>query len=145
MKFWGVVLLVLMLCPTVVARAEQGRSAETTVLPGDQNTNLHRLSAFGEYAVKKLKKIDQALDEQKETDKDVSWADLSNLLSDDQKENEQILQKIAADVDSKVKKPQDLTVKKDDLFKKMRNLKKSSVSDEAVVAALQSQLRGVRR
>ena len=136
--------MVLILFSGAGAYAEPGRHAATTVLPGDQNTNLHKLNAFGTYAVKKLKKIDQALDERKDSDGDFSWADLNSLLSDDQKEKEKVLQRIAADVDSKIKKPQDLAVNKDDLFRKARNLKKSSVSDAAVVAALKNQLGRVR-
>ena len=94
--------MVLMLCPAVQAYPGDGRDTETTVLPGDQNTNLHKLNAFGEYAVKKLKKIDQAIATQKGESKNVNWRDLDRLISGDQQENEKILQKIAADTEEKV-------------------------------------------
>ncbi|MBR2137602.1 MAG: hypothetical protein IJ852_06600 [Alphaproteobacteria bacterium] len=144
MKFWSAVLLVLMLCPAVQAYPGDGRDTETTVLPGDQNTNLHKLNAFGEYAVKKLKKIDQAIATQKGEGKNVNWSDLDRLISGDQQENEKILQKIAADTEKKVKNPQALVVKKDEFYRKTKNMPKSTLNDAAVVAVLRGTLRGVR-
>lgn len=126
------------------AYIEEDNTGRAEASAGDQNTNMHRLNARGDYYIKKLKKIDEFVSK----GNDISSLDISNvddLNNFEQKDREeQYNKKLLAEVVKTTSNPATLKENtKPDLYASLAAI--NETRDTEIAAALQRQFRGRTR
>jgi hypothetical protein len=115
---------------------------ETQVTAGDQNTNMYRLNAVGSIAMKKLKKIDEAL--ARNPNENVNAMDISQieqLIDSNENEQKQQLEQMMKKVSKTLSSPENLRVLPDKrLYKELSTLRIRETRDTAVAVELLKQL-----
>jgi len=111
---------------------------------GEQNTNMYRLNARGDFFVKKLKKIDEYASKNNQYEVP-NLSDINDINSFEQKNKEEEQNKmILADVARQTSNPQQLKiVVKADTYKSLIAI--NEVRDTQVASVLQRQISGGRR
>lgn len=144
MKLRCVLLLVFFLgaASNAYAYLETYTEGETQVTAGDQNTNMYRLNAVGSIAMKKLKKIDEAL--ARNPNENVSAMDISQieqLIDSNENEQKQQLEQMMKKVSKTLSSPENLRVMPDKrLYKELSTLSIRETRDTAVAVELLKQL-----
>lgn len=144
MKLWRVLLLVFFLgaASNAYAYLETYTEGETQVTAGDQNTNMYRLNAVGSIAMKKLKKIDEAL--ARNPNENVNAMDISQieqLIDSNENEQKQQLEQMMKKVSKTLSSPENLRVMPDKrLYKELSTLSIRETRDTAVAVELLKQL-----
>ena len=144
MKLRCVLLLVFFLgaASNAYAYLETYTEGETQVTAGDQNTNMYRLNAVGSIAMKKLKKIDEAL--ARNPNENVSAMDISQieqLIDSNENEQKQQLEQMMKKVSKTLSSPENLRVLPDKrLYKELSTLSIRETRDTAVAVELLKQL-----
>ena len=126
MKLRCVLLLMFFLgaASNAYAYLETYTDGETQVTAGDQNTNMYRLNAVGALAMKKLKKIDEAL-----------------ARNPNENEQKQQLEQMVKKVSKTLSSPENLRVLPDKrLYKELSTLSIRETKDTAVAVELLKQL-----
>lgn len=114
--------------------------AEATA--GEQNTNMYRLNARGEYFVKRLKKIDEYAAKGGRTPDITSIEDISNYEQKNKEEEQN--KRILADISKLAANPRQLKENvKPELYTSLALV--NGVRDTEIVAYLSRQLKGGRR
>lgn len=114
--------------------------AEATA--GEQNTNMYRLNARGEYFVKRLKKIDEYAAKGAKTSDITSIEDISSY--EQKNKEEQQNKRILADISKIAANPRQLKENiKPELYTSLAQV--NGVRDTEVVTFLNRQLKGGRR
>ncbi len=120
---------------------------ETQVAAGEQNTNLYRLNAKRTMAVKKLKKIDEAI--ARNPSEKVMGGDISaieEMIDSQENENKQALEMMMKKISQTLSHPADLKAAPDnDLYRRFAALGAQDVRDYSVATALRQKLKGGRR
>ena len=144
MKLWRVLLLMCFLgvANNAYAYLETSSEDETQVTAGDQNTNMYRLNAVGSIAMKKLKKIDEAL--ARNPNENVNAMDISQieqLIDSNENEQKQQLEQMVKKVTKTLSSPENLRVMPDKrLYKELSTLSVQETKDTAVAVELLKQL-----
>lgn len=144
MKLRCVLLLVFFLgaASNAYAYLETYTEGETQVTAGDQNTNMYRLNAVGSIAMKKLKKIDEAL--ARNPNENVNAMDISQieqLIDSNENEQKQQLEQMMKKVSKTLSSPENLRVMPDKrLYKELSTLSIRETRDTAVAVELLKQL-----
>lgn len=144
MKLRCVLLLVFFLgaASNAYAYLETYTEGETQVTAGDQNTNMYRLNAVGSIAMKKLKKIDEAL--ARNPNENVNAMDISQieqLIDSNENEQKQQLEQMMKKVSKTLSSPENLRVLPDKrLYKELSTLSIRETRDTAVAVELLKQL-----
>lgn len=144
MKLWRVLLLMCFLgvANNAYAYLETYSEDETQVTAGDQNTNMYRLNAVGSIAMKKLKKIDEAL--ARNPNENVNAMDISQieqLIDSNENEQKQQLEQMVKKVTKTLSSPENLRVMPDKrLYKELSTLSVQETKDTAVAVELLKQL-----
>jgi hypothetical protein len=124
------------------AYLETYTEGETQVTAGDQNTNMYRLNAVGSIAMKKLKKIDEAL--ARNPNENVNAMDISQieqLIDSNENEQKQQLEQMMKKVSKTLSSPENLRVMPDKrLYKELSTLSIRETRDTAVAVELLKQL-----
>ena len=144
MRLLGVLFMVVFLGVTNAhAYLETYSDDETQITAGDQNTNLYRLNAMGSLAMKKLKKIDEAIARNAPEDGQVSnITQIEELIDSQQNENKQILEQMVKKIAKTIAKPENLKISVDsELYRKFNALCAQNVKDAEVAKTLQAKLR----
>lgn len=129
---------------SALAYIEEDTTGMAEADAGEQNTNMYKLNARGDYFVKRLKKIDEYASKNKQYDlPDLS--DINDINSFEQKNKEKEQNKmILADVTRQTSNPQQLKiVVKPDTYKSL--IAVNEVRDTQVASVLQRQIGGGRR
>lgn len=120
---------------------------ETQVTAGEQNTNLYRLNAKRTMAVKKLKKIDEAI--ARNPNEKVVGGDISaieEMIASQEDESKQALDMMMKKISQTLSHPTDLKAAPDnDLYRRFATLGAQDVRDYSVATALRQNLKGGRR
>ena len=144
MKLRCVLLLMFFLgaASNAYAYLETYTDGETQVTAGDQNTNMYRLNAVGALAMKKLKKIDEAL--ARNPNENVNAMDISQieqLIDSNENEQKQQLEQMVKKVSKTLSSPENLRVLPDKrLYKELSTLSIRETKDTAVAVELLKQL-----
>lgn len=143
MRMLILTFVILLSCSPAFAYIEEDTVGMAEATAGEQNTNMHKLNARGDYFVKNLKKID----EYAQKNKGAVLVDLSNIgdINDFEKKNSEELQnkKMAEEVARAVVNTQQLrVVVKPDVYSSLHAI--NEVRDTQIVSVLQKQLRGKR-
>lgn len=144
MKLRCVLLLMFFLgaASNAYAYLETYSEDETQVTAGDQNTNMYRLNAVGSIAMKKLKKIDEAL--ARNPNENVNAMDISQieqLIDSNENEQKQQLEQMVKKVTKTLSSPENLRVMPDKrLYKELSTLSVQETKDTAVAVELLKQL-----
>ena len=144
---WVLTAMVLMGAAEAHAYLETYSEDETQVTAGEQNTNLYRLNAMGSIAMKKLKKIDDAIARnpkaQVTADNVLAIAEMIDANEDEEKKAMALMMKRLAQT---LKQPADLKAAPDnDLYRRFAGLCAQDTRDSAVANALLQKIKGGRR
>ena len=164
---WVLAAMFLMGAAEAHAYLETYSEDETQVTAGEQNTNLYRLNAMGSIAMKKLKKIDDAIARNPKaqvTAESVSaivemidavlihvlslngkgTTKLSNPANED--ENKKAMALMLKRIAQTLQQPNTLKAAPDnDLYRRFAGLCAQDTRDAAVAAALLQKIKGTRR
>ena len=126
------------------AYIEEDTVGMTKADAGEQNTNMYRLNARGDYFVKRLKKIDEYASKNNQYEVP-NLSDISNINNFEQKNKEEEQNKmILANVTRQTSNPQQLKiVVKADTYKSLTAI--NEVRDAQMASVLQRQIGGGRR
>ncbi|MBQ8481879.1 MAG: hypothetical protein IJ532_05045 [Alphaproteobacteria bacterium] len=127
-----------------MAYIEEDTAGMTEADAGEQNTNMYKLNARGDYFIKKLKKIDEYASKNSRYEVP-NLSDINDINSFEQKNKEEEQNKlILADVVKMTSNPQQLKViLKSDVYTSLTAI--NEVRDAQVASVLQRQIAGGRR
>ncbi|MBR1601611.1 MAG: hypothetical protein IJ677_08565 [Alphaproteobacteria bacterium] len=128
----------------VWAYIEEDNAGMAEADAGEQNTNMYKLNARGDYFIKKLKKIDEYASKNNQYEVP-NLSDISDINKFEQKNKEEEQNKIIfADVSKIVSNPQQLkVVVKSDVYTSLLSI--NEIRDAQAVSMLQKQIMGGRR
>ena len=132
----------LLLTSPALAYIEEDTAGMAEATAGEQNTNMYRLNARGEYCVKRLKKIDEYAPKGGRTPDITSIEDISNYEQKNKEEEQN--KRILADISKLAANPRQLKENvKPELYTSLALV--NGVRDTEIVAYLSRQLKGGRR
>lgn len=143
MRLGALVYISLLIISPAYAYVEEDTAGMTEMSAGDQNTNMHKLSARGDYFVKKLKKLDEYAVKNGGRALDIS--DVDDIVSFEEKtREEQLSERILANVTATTAEPQRLKiVVKPEVYSTLAAV--NEVRDAEIASMLQKQLKRGRR
>ena len=144
---WVLAAMFLMGAAEAHAYLETYSEDETQVTAGEQNTNLYRLNAMGSIAMKKLKKIDDAIARNPKAQvKAESVSAIVEMIAANEDENKKAMALMLKRIAQTLQQPNTLKAAPDnDLYRRFAGLCAQDTRDAAVAAALLQKIKGTRR
>jgi hypothetical protein len=144
---WVLAAMFLMGAAEAHAYLETYSEDETQVTAGEQNTNLYRLNAMGSIAMKKLKKIDDAIARNPKAQVTAeSVSAIVEMIDANEDENKKAMALMLKRIAQTLQQPNTLKAAPDnDLYRRFAGLCAQDTRDAAVAAALLQKIKGTRR
>ena len=144
---WVLAAMFLMGAAEAHAYLETYSEDETQVTAGEQNTNLYRLNAMGSIAMKKLKKIDDAIARNPKAQVTAeSVSAIVEMIDASEDENKKAMALMLKRIAQTLQQPNTLKAAPDnDLYRRFAGLCAQDTRDAAVAAALLQKIKGTRR
>ncbi|MBR1904479.1 MAG: hypothetical protein IJ824_04815 [Alphaproteobacteria bacterium] len=144
---WVLAAMFLMGAAEAHAYLETYSEDETQVTAGEQNTNLYRLNAMGSIAMKKLKKIDDAIARNPKAQVTAeSVSAIVEMIDANEDENKKAMVLMLKRIAQTLQQPNTLKAAPDnDLYRRFAGLCAQDTRDAAVAAALLQKIKGTRR
>lgn len=142
MRLIIILYILISFVPPAYAYIEENNAGDAEASAGDQNTNLYRLNARGDYYIKRLKKIDEFAAKGGGSLSGVDISSIEGIDSFEQKDREeQQNKKLLAEVVKAVSKPATLVVaNKPEIYSSLTSV--DGIRDAEVAITLQKQLKG---
>lgn len=139
MRLLWILFVFLLPISSAFAYIEEDTAGMAEATAGEQNTNMYKLNARGDFFVKKLKKIDEYAEKNKGA-VSVDLSDISEIKDFEKKNNEEMQnKKIAEEVAKTVANTQQLKIAvKPDVYTSLHAI--NEVRDTQVILMLQKQL-----
>ncbi len=144
---WVLAAMFLMGAAEAHAYLETYSEDETQVTAGEQNTNLYRLNAMGSIAMKKLKKIDDAIARNPKAQVTAeSVSAIAEMIDANEDENKKAMALMLKRIAQTLQQPNTLKAAPDnDLYRRFAGLCAQDTRDAAVAAVLLQKIKGTRR
>ncbi len=144
---WVLAAMFLMGAAEAHAYLETYSEDETQVTAGEQNTNLYRLNAMGSIAMKKLKKIDDAIARNPKAQVTAeSVSAIVEMIDANEDENKKAMALMLKRIAQTLQQPNTLKAAPDnDLYRRFAGLCAQDTRDAAVAGALLQKIKGTRR
>lgn len=144
---WVLAAMFLMGAAEAHAYLETYSEDETQVTAGEQNTNLYRLNAMGSIAMKKLKKIDDAIARNPKAQVTAeSVSAIVEMIDANEDENKKAMALMLKRIAQTLQQPNTLKAAPDnDLYRRFAGLCAQDTRDAAVAAVLLQKIKGTRR
>ena len=144
---WVLAAMFLMGVAEAHAYLETYSEDETQVTAGEQNTNLYRLNAMGSIAMKKLKKIDDAIARNPKAQVTAdSVSAIVEMIDANEDENKKAMALMLKRIAQTLQQPNTLKAAPDnDLYRRFAGLCAQDTRDAAVAAVLLQKIKGTRR
>lgn len=144
---WVLAAMFLMGAAEAHAYLETYSEDETQVTAGEQNTNLYRLNAMGSIAMKKLKKIDDAIAHNPKAQVTAeSVSAIVEMIDANEDENKKAMALMLKRIAQTLQQPNTLKAAPDnDLYRRFAGLCAQDTRDAAVAAVLLQKIKGTRR
>ncbi len=144
---WVLAAMFLMGAAEAHAYLETYSEDETQVTAGEQNTNLYRLNAMGSIAMKKLKKIDDAIARNPKAQVTAeSVSAIVEMIDANENEDKKAMALMLKRIAQTLQQPNTLKAAPDnDLYRRFAGLCAQDTRDAAVAAVLLQKIKGTRR